>query len=292
MSGGSFRMSRRPDAPRRVRGGLKLRNPEPAPRGPIARRWLELLETLVPEARRLDGLDYARRGQATGLDLGAGLIEARVQGRATAPYLTRWQVATFTEAAWQAVIEAMAAEALYAAKLLAGELPPEIDEVFAARGLALIPAAEEVSLVCDCPASGPCKHVAALGYLAVERLDQDPLAILRLRGGPDVLERLAAARAFRSHGHAAAHAEPVVGGVPQAGSLDADLERFWRPGPELAGLRKMPPPRHAPHALLRRLGPSPLEGRFPMIGLLASIYDTVSRAAVRLRDRAEGIGGD
>jgi hypothetical protein len=49
----------------------------------------------------------------------------------------------------------------------------------------------------------------------------------------------------------------------------------------------MPPPQHAPHALLRRLGPSPLPGRFPLVGLLASVYDTVAEEAIRLRDRAE-----
>jgi hypothetical protein len=35
------------------------------------------------------------------------------------------------------------------------------------------------------------------------------------------------------------------------------------------------------------LGPSPLNGRFPMVGLLASIYDAVSSAAVRLMDAGE-----
>ncbi len=43
----------------------------------------------------------------------------------------------------------------------------------------------------------------------------------------------------------------------------------------------------AKHALLRRLGSSPLEGRFPITGLLASIYDTVSEQARRIRLDAE-----
>jgi hypothetical protein len=38
---------------------------------------------------------------------------------------------------------------------------------------------------------------------------------------------------------------------------------------------------YAPHALLRRLGSAPLEGRFPLVGLLASIYDSVAVAARR-----------
>ena len=35
------------------------------------------------------------------------------------------------------------------------------------------------------------------------------------------------------------------------------------------------------------MGPSPLQGRFPLVGLLASVYDTVAERAVRLRDHAE-----
>ena len=282
--------SGRPVTPRRVRGGIKLRRQVPEPRDPIARRWLALTEALVPAETCLAGLDYARRGQTVGFEITSGRIEARVQGTASSPYQTRWRVPVFDEQAWRSLVEAMAAEALYAAKLLAGELPPAFEERFGELGLELVPAADEVVLECDCPLPGPCKHVAALGYLVVEKLDEDPLAVLELRGGSDLLERLAEARAVRSHGQAAAHADPGVGDGPEAGPLEADLTRFWRPGSELARLRQMPPSQHVPLALLRRLGPSPLEGRFPLMGPLASIYDTVSRSAVRLRDRAEGIG--
>jgi uncharacterized Zn finger protein len=276
--------------PRRVRGGIKLRRQVPEPTGPIARRWLALTEAVVPAETCVAGLEYARRGQTVSLEIASGRIEARVQGSRSTPYQIRWRVPVFGEEAWRDLVDAMASEALYAAKLLAGELPPAFEERFTERGLELVPGADEVTVECDCPVSGPCKHVAAVGYLVVEQLDEDPLAVLKLRGGPDLLERLAEARAVRSHGQAAAHAEPVVGDGPEASPLEADLAHFWRPGSELTQLREMPPSQHAPLALLRRLGPSPLEGRFPLMGLLASIYDTVSRSAVRLRDRAEGIG--
>jgi hypothetical protein len=39
-----------------------------------------------------------------------------------------------------------------------------------------------------------------------------------------------------------------------------------------------------PHALLRRLGPSPMNGRFPLVGLLASVYDTVAAAARHIQE--------
>jgi hypothetical protein len=35
-----------------------------------------------------------------------------------------------------------------------------------------------------------------------------------------------------------------------------------------------------------------MNGRFPLVGLLASIYDTITATAIRLRDQAEHIDED
>ncbi|MHC4127102.1 MAG: SWIM zinc finger family protein [Planctomycetota bacterium] len=258
MTEGPGSFERKLVTPRRVRSGVKLRGGEP--RTWVGGRWLALVEQLVGIPERLGGRDYARRGQTVTLEFGPGGIEARVQGRAARPYTTRWRLPVFDEGQWQRLIEAMAAEALYAAKLLARELPEAVDELPGLGDLHLVPRAPEVRLDCDCGRGAACKHTAAIGYLAAERLDADPLKVFELRGMAvsRLLERLAAVRARQTRS-VAAHAEPL------------------------------PPPQHAPHALLRRLGPSPLPGRFPLVGLLASVYDTVAQEAIRLRDRAERI---
>ena len=46
---------------------------------------------------------------------------------------------------------------------------------------------------------------------------------------------------------------------------------------------RAPMPTHLPHTLLRRLGISPMNGKFPMVGLLETIYDDVSVAASKRR---------
>jgi uncharacterized Zn finger protein len=47
---------------------------------------------------------------------------------------------------------ALAGSAWYSAKLLAGEMPDDIEEVFASQGLSLFPAAaQELSMDCSCP---------------------------------------------------------------------------------------------------------------------------------------------
>ncbi len=293
MSGGfAGSFERRPAAPRRVRNGIRLRGGDDAGgRSWVARQWITLLEQVIAPEQRDEGLSYARLGQTTELRLEPGLVEAAVQGRASKPYRTRWTIPSFSAAQWRLLIDAMAGEAIYSAKLLSGELPAAIQPLLESFGLELLPRAADLAAACDCGATR-CKHAAAVAWLVAQRLDDEPLSIFTLRGmtGESVLEKLSAARARRSPGVASAHAQPVMGGAsPDSGAPEPDLEAFWRPGPELADLMRMPPPHHAPHALLRRLGPSPLPGRFPLVGLLASIYDEVSRSAIRRRDRAEGI---
>lgn len=286
---GSF--EHRPASPRRVRNGIKLRGGDGlTARNWVAQRWLVVLEQVIGSEQRLSGLDYARSGQTITCETGAGGVVGSVQGRAAKPYKTRWRIPALAEEQWQRLFDAMAAEAVYSARLLAREVPEALESLLESLRLRLVPAASDVVVECDCRSAVPCKHAAALGYLVVHRLNTDPLAAFELRGMPAdrLLESLATARARRTTGAAAAHTEPVPPQpIEPARPLAECLDSFWRPGPELAELQRMPPAHHAPHALLRRMGPSPLRGGFPLVGLLASVYDTVAERAVRLRDHAE-----
>ena len=287
---------RRPDAPKRVRNGLKLRGDGPYNPGSwVARRWIRSLEAAMAPLHMAEGLEYARRGQTITLDVGLGVVEAQVQGRAPGPYRTVLRVPQLEQSQWEDSIDAMAREAIYAAKILAGELPQSAEGLFRAAGAELCPADGIIDAACTCETSGPCKHSAAIGYLAAEQLDETPLLMFTLRGmrASQVAKRLVQTRAVQSHGHAAAHGDAAFTmTVDDAPPLEECLEEFWRCGPELSEIEKLPPPDHAPHALLRRMGPSPLPGRFPLVGLLASVYDTVRGAAIDLRDEAEGVIGD
>ena len=82
-----------------------------------------------------------------------------------------------------------------------------------------------------------------------------------------------------SSGSGVSRAHPV----PSAASVARDLpgseerlEEFWTGGNALLEFERTTKSNHAPHALLRRLGTTPLEARFPLVGLLASIYDSVT----------------
>jgi uncharacterized Zn finger protein len=121
-----------------------------------------------------------------------------VQGSRARPYRVRIAIAAFDKSQWAQIEGALAENALFAAGLLAGEMPSDIEDVFDALDLPLFPArTRDLSLDCSCPdVAVPCKHLAAVFYLLAEAFDEDPFQILAWRGREreDLLENLAAAR--------------------------------------------------------------------------------------------------
>jgi uncharacterized Zn finger protein len=143
-----------------------------------------VLEDIGLGNRLQRGRSYARKGQVIELGVEAGMVSARVQGSRARPYRVRIGLTAFGKREWAGLEHALAASAWYSAKLLAGEMPEDIEEVFAAQGLPLFPAAaRELTMDCSCPDwEVPCKHIAAVFYLLAEAFDDDPFTILAWRG--------------------------------------------------------------------------------------------------------------
>ena len=191
---------RRRRGPRAVEGGLKARST----RGAIAQTWwserfIAVLEDIGMGNRLQRGRSYARKGQVISLEVDAGLGHRTGAGQ-PGPARTGCGSASPRSArpSGPTLERELAGNAWYLAKLLAGEMPDDIEDVFAGVGLSLFPAtAGELSLDCSCPDwAVPCKHLAATFYLLAESFDDDPFAILAWRGREreDLLDNLAAAR--------------------------------------------------------------------------------------------------
>ncbi|MFB9236114.1 hypothetical protein ACFFWC_11235 [Plantactinospora siamensis] len=205
--------------PRRVQGGLRARST----RGSIgtswwSRRFVEVLESFALGTRMTRGRSYARSGQVLRLDVAPGVVAAEVQGSRPQPYPVRIGLPAFDARVWARLEGVLAAQAFYSARLLAGDLPAELADVFAAEGAPLFPSdVDEMSMRCGCPDPAvPCKHLAATFYLLAEALDADPFLLLRWRGR-DRDELLARLRAARSAGAGARSA----GAEPGSGSAGA-----------------------------------------------------------------------
>ncbi len=174
-----------PSKPRAVEGGLVARSAL----GAIgehwwSRRFLEVLESFALGSRLTRGKNYARRGQVLSLEVAPGVVTASVQGSRKAPYKVSIALPAFSELVWAKVEVTLAEQAIHSARLLAGEMPQDLEEVFLSAGAPLFPArAKDLTMHCSCPDwEVPCKHLAATFYLLAESFDDDPFAILLWRG--------------------------------------------------------------------------------------------------------------
>lgn len=112
---------------------------------------MRLVEQVAPGDNLVEGLGYAIAGQTRRLGFDSGRIGGAVQGTSPAAYETSMTLAPFTHDQGERVIAAMIDQAVYAAKLLAGELPANIEDVFAPLGLRLFPIEpSEVTPTCNC----------------------------------------------------------------------------------------------------------------------------------------------
>jgi uncharacterized Zn finger protein len=149
-----------------------------------SKRFTNVLESYGLGGRMQRGRSYARAGQVLSLDVSPGTIEARVQGSRSKPYAVTVTFPLPTDAQWLLLDDAFQSRVGFAARLLAGEVPPDLEDVFVSAGVALFPKAwRELRPHCSCPDStNPCKHIAAVLYVYADRLDTDPWLLLAWRG--------------------------------------------------------------------------------------------------------------
>jgi len=224
-------------------------------------RWIGALERLGGgyELRLGRGRSYARQGRVHDLRVARGVVEARVTGSRVQPYAVTIRLAPLADPIWERAIRAMAEKAVFAARLLAGEMPRHVDETFRRSGWSLFPAqAHDLTTACSCPdPANPCKHVAAVHYVLAGFLDRDPFLLFLLRGRTKdevigALRRLrtgSAARTSRRRRGTQRAGTVVLAGIPpeRYDLLRAPVDdlhfRIEEPAVEGAVLRQLGTPR-------------------------------------------------
>ncbi len=280
-----------PSRPREAKGGIKATTS----RGAFgsnwwAKRWIATLESFDIGARLGRGRKYARQGQVLSIEVQQGIVTAEVQGSRKTPYSVRITVKVLSQREWAKVGETLSQQAIFVAKLLGGQMPEEIEEVFEQAGLSLFPQRlSDLDTDCSCPDwSNPCKHIAAVYYLLGEEFDRDPFLIFRLRGmeREDLMELV---------GGAAPEAETEEEPAPEPEPLPGDETAFWRGGhlPEdLLGEARTPP---VTAVLAKRLGPFPFwRAQRPLQEYLEPVYDAASARGTQvvLAQRERDTQGD
>jgi uncharacterized Zn finger protein len=225
----------------RVEGGIKAQST----RGTIGESWwsqrfIDVLESFAVGTRLSRGRNYARQGQVLSLAVAPGMVSATVQGSRPEPYRVRIGLAAFSSATWKRVEKVLAEQAIFSARLLAGDMPAQIEEVFAKAGSPLFPTGwQDLALSCSCPDwQVPCKHLAATFYLLAEAFDADPFEILHWRGREKEellsnLRKLRSGSSSRSRStKTAPPTRPVIGAASAlhditSPALADTVDRFW-----------------------------------------------------------------
>ena len=200
-----------------------------------------------------------------------------------------------SEKDWDKVTDAMASQAVFAAKLLSGEMPQNIEEAFSEAKVSLFPTSvKDLITDCSCPDwANPCKHIAAVYYLLAERFDEDPFLIFKLRGRTkeEIIEILREKRAQTlPEEEASALIEADLSPKGTAVPLEECLDTFWQAGEALDSFTVNPTLPEVDNAILKRLGSAPFTvGKHNVASLLAKAYSVASSAALRkAREPQEG----
>ncbi len=285
----------------------------PDARAPTARPWAgrRFLDLLAAHASRVAlerGRPLLRQGRVLDLAVAPGRVTADVSGPSPTPFHVRISLGVFPTSAWDRAERRLAGEASRAARLLAGEMPEDIEEVFAACEVALFPAeALELRAECSCAEpSDPCRHVAAVYLRLAQRFDEDPFLPLAWRGRTraQLLERLrilrgqagadagtsesaappepspegAVATAAAPEGALRAPAPPIDAPVePEPRTFSARPASFWGGAPLPPPSDDLLPRPSPPDAVLREMGPLPIEDA-ALAAWLTTVYAAVAEA--------------
>lgn len=272
--------------PRKARGGIRAHTEQgDFGKNWWARRWIAAMEQLVTGPRLMRGKFYARQGQIVSIEESKDGIIAQVQGSRPKPYRVTIRLTPLTQRQWSKVLEVLADQAIFAAQLLAGEMPANIEEAFSTAGVSLFPQSNhDLMTDCTCPdKANPCKHVAATHYILGERFDEDPFLLFRMRGRSQE-QILTSLRQRRTNGP-----PPIVRDTREQSPvrpledhyrLEDHLENYWLIDHQLAELSIQVRPPSIPQPLLKRLGEPDFISELTLQGQLGDVYEAISQFAM------------
>ncbi len=220
-------------------------------------RWSSLLESFGWPVRS----GSKRRPRITDLRAGVDGIEAKVRiGESEST--VRISLLPFPSRVFDAAIRTMAGKARFAASLLSGRIPLDVESAFAGTGRTLLPASpQEMRISCTCSRGTGCEHVEAILPHLGERFDRDPFLLFELRGmkREELLARLKRHRSGPKRREGAKKGTPPLRPLAREPLPEVRPEAFFKP------LRPLGPPRpllvtvESGDSMLSRLGPGPFE---------------------------------
>jgi uncharacterized Zn finger protein len=201
---------------------------ETAHTAPWSQRLLDSLNAIGFGPTRRPGRRNQHAGQVLSFSLSKSMVIGLLHGTGDEAYRARIAVRAFSGRDWGRIERELSRQTRYAAKLLSGDLPMDIEDVFDALDLPLFPrTTRDIAMDCSCPDwQVPCNHLSIMCHLLAEMFDADPFQILVWRGRDrvDLLERLVSLRTGNGHpDRQTGSATTSPGSRPLAECLDS----FW-----------------------------------------------------------------
>ncbi len=267
------------------------------------RRWQTFMQQIGvnSDAAALRGLRVKR------LEVQPGLIQAQVVERERGTASVEVHLPTLSNGQWATLIDTLGSQAIFAAQLLAGNMPAEIEQVFVDAGSRLLPgcAGELDYHFAAAGSNGDSDKFAIRALAAVlvqlgEMVADDPWLLLRLRGRDreQVLTALQERRNSTTQDVTARAVPAVDGAATQHGAFyelprqtghpaDDDPEELEDRIADFWGRRKVLEEAHyhlvrpaVELALLRRLGPiTQAADGLEAFDLLQQMYHNTTRKA-------------
>lgn len=163
---------------RKAKGGIESRNK----RGAFGQTWwgrhfVTAMEDLADPGRIARGRTYARQGQVLNLGVERGQFYGEVQGSQLEPFSASVTVEPLTQGEVAALVGRVKSNPGMLAELASNAIPQALASTLLPHDRG------QLDFDCSCPDDGwPCKHAAALMYIAAEHIDSSAATILTLRG--------------------------------------------------------------------------------------------------------------
>ena len=154
-----------------------------------AKEWMRRLEAMGLKGRLGRGKNYALSGQVVSMSIEGSRVIAKIQGTRPDPYESTMRFRIPEGEARTRIVAAIRREPMLVARLLADDLPTEVDLIFRAEGYDLFPGGKlgpgryDMTTSCSCPDyANPCKHTSAALLILGEEVSRRPATLLELRG--------------------------------------------------------------------------------------------------------------
>lgn len=247
-----------------------------------AERWFNIFENFHIGRALTEGKRYAQEGRVSELDVEMGIVTAQVQETPTNSHYVSLEIPLIPENQWEDLKDLLSEHAVYGASLLAGRMPPQIENCFEKVGATLLPEnPEKFQTHCSCSESNdPCQHITAVYYLLGEQFDRDPFLMFKLRGADRdrFLSGIQSTRSKTNEGQPSTH-PATLPSAPSEYWTDFKSERLQYPSPSI-------PPR--PAELPNRLGPFPFwRSQTNFLRKLEILYQNAAGRALRITDDDE-----